>query len=396
MPGPVVVRDDGLWHSGAMTDFSFGTAASIRFGAGTSRLLATEVAALGDRPFLVTGSNRARTDSITTGIGEVGHFGIAGEPTFDDAAAAVARARETGADVVVGVGGGAVIDLAKAVAILAVAEGEAIDYAEVIGAGRSLPEEGLPFVAVPTTAGTGSEVTSNAVLASPEHKVKVSLRSPAMLASVAIIDPELALSCPAHVTAAAGMDALTQCLEPLTSRMANPMVDALALAGLRSAGRGLVASVEDGGNLAARTDMAFCSLMGGLSLANAKLGAVHGFAGVLGGATGAAHGAICAALLQPVTAVNIRALGERDPDNPALGGYLLAAETLTGKLSLEALDDWLGSLSERVGTRGLAELGLRSEDHAAAVEAAMRSSSMKGNPIELTHDELSEVLLAAS
>lgn len=378
-----------------MSQFSFATAADIRFGAGAAAGLADEVALLGSRPFLVTGANRHRTQAVTAALGEVGHFGLGGEPTFDDARAAVAAARDAGADVVVGVGGGAVLDLAKAVAALTGAEGDPLDYAEVIGAGRKLPASSLPFVAVPTTAGTGSEVTANAVLSSPADRVKVSLRSPSMLARVAIVDPELTISCPPDVTAQSGMDALTQCLEPLTSRMSNPLVEALALAGLRSAARGLVRAVETGDDLAARTDVAFCSLMGGLSLANAKLGAVHGLAGVLGGSTGAPHGAICAALLPACTAANIRAMTQREPDNPALAGYLLAAEALTGQLSLDALGEWLDGLGARLRNPGLTELGLRTEDHDDVVGKAMRASSMKGNPIDLTADELHAILRQA-
>lgn len=378
-----------------MTGFSFATAATIRFGVGAASALVEDVGGFGSRPFLVTGSNRARTDHVTGGLGEVGHFGLPGEPSFDDASEAVAAAREAGVDVVVGVGGGAVLDLAKAVAALVPAESEPIDYAEVIGAGRKLPANPLPFVACPTTAGTGSEVTANAVLSSPEHRVKVSLRSPGMLARVAVVDPELTVSCPPQVTAQSGMDALTQCLEPLTSRMATPMVEALALAGLRSASRGLLRAHRDGGDIAARTDVAFCSLMGGLSLANAKLGAVHGLAGVLGGTTGAPHGAICAALLAPVTEANIRAMGERDPDNPALAGYLLGAEALTGELSLAGLVDWLAELAGQLGSPRLVELGLRPADHDDVVAKAARASSMRGNPVDLTEEELHAVLAAA-
>lgn len=378
-----------------MTTFSFATAATIRFGVGAVATLADEVGRLGRRPFLVTGSNRGRTDPVTAELGEVGHFGLAGEPTFDHATAAVAAARAAGADVVVGIGGGAVLDLAKAVAALIGADGEPMDYAEVIGAGRKLPTTSLPFVAVPTTAGTGSEVTANAVVSSPVHRVKVSLRSPSMLADVAIVDPELTVSCPPAVTAQSGMDALTQCLEPLTSRMANPLVEALALAGLRSAGRGLARAFEDGRDLAARTDIAYCSLMGGLALANAKLGAVHGLAGVLGGTTGAPHGAICAALLAPTTSTNIKAMSDRDPDNPALAGYLLGAEALTGDLSLSGLLDWLADLAAHLGSPGLADLGLRTADHDEVVAKALKASSMKGNPIDLTSDELHSILDAA-
>lgn len=378
-----------------MTTFSFATAAAIRFGLGSIEALADEVGRLGRRPFLVTGSNRTRTDPVTAELGEVGHYPLTGEPTFDDATAAVNAAREAGADVVVGIGGGAVLDLAKAVAILVGADGDPLEYAEVIGAGRRLPASSLPFVAAPTTAGTGSEVTANAVLTSPVDRVKVSLRSASMLARVAIVDPQLTVSCPPAVTTQSGMDALTQCLEPLTSRHTNPLVEALALAGLRSAGRGLLRAYQDGHDLAARTDVAYCSLMGGLSLANAKLGAVHGLAGVLGGITGAPHGAVCAALLAPTTAANISAMSDRDPENPALAGYLLGAEALTGELSLSGLLDWLPDLTARLDSPSLRDLGLRVPDHGEVVTKAMAASSMKGNPIELTADELHSILEAA-
>lgn len=295
------------------------------------------------------------------------------------------------------------LDLAKAVAALAAGDTDPMDHAEVIGGGHPLPHVCLPFVALPTTSGTGSEVTANAVLTSVEHRVKVSLRGPSMLATVAIVDPALTLTCPPLVTAQSGMDALTQCLEPLTSRFANPMVDALATSGLRAAARGLARAVAEGEDLEARTDMAYCSLMGGLSLANAKLGAVHGFAGPLGGVTGAPHGAICAALLRVVTRANIRALAEREPENPALARYATAAEVLTGRrldgthaMVAEALDSWLEELEEQLRLPGLAELGLPAADHDAVVEAAMKGSSMKGNPITLTREELAGILRDAA
>lgn len=378
-----------------MLDFTFATASTIRFGAGSAAGIGDHSRRLGSATFLVAGSNPSRVEGLVAELPVVGTYSLAGEPTFDDARAAVASARESGADHVIGIGGGAVLDLAKAVAALAKEGGDPLEHAEVIGEGRPIPAAGLPFVAVPTTAGTGSEVTSNSVLTSTGHKVKVSLRSPSMLATVAVVDPELTLSCPADVTMQSGMDALTQCLEPLTSRFANPLVDQLALAGLRAAGRSLLRSVDEGSNLEARTDMAFCSLMGGLSLANAKLGAVHGLAGVLGGVTGAPHGAICAALLEPVTAANIAALLDRAPKHKALAGYLNGAEALTGQRQIEALGAWLGELEHQLDLPGLEDLGLAAGEHEAVVDQAMKASSMKGNPIDLTRDELLAVLDAA-
>lgn len=374
-----------------MNDFTFATATLIRFGVGVASELSQHSARLGQRAFLVTGASPDRNAHL---LGPVtGAACVTGEPTFDDARAAVASARAAGADHIIGVGGGAVLDLAKAVAILAVSDADPMDHAEVIGAGRPLPAQALPFIAVPTTAGTGAEVTSNAVLHSVEHRVKVSLRSSAMVADVALVDPELSLSCPPVVTAQSGMDAITQCLEPLTSRFANPLVDALCVAGLKAGARSLVRAVEYGDDLDARTDMAFCSLMGGLSLANAKLGAVHGLAGVLGGVTGDSHGAICAALLRVTTFTNIAAMRQREPDNPGLVAYAVAAKAITGEREVAALFDWLSVLESRLALPGLF---LPSAERDAVVEGAKRSSSMKGNPIDLTRDELHNILVEST
>ncbi len=374
-----------------MNDFTFATATLIRFGVGVAAELPHHRARLGQRPFVVTGASPDRNAHLLGSV--AGTFAVTGEPTFDNARAAVASAKATGADHIIGVGGGAVLDLAKAVAILAVSDADPMDHAEVIGEGRPLPAQALPFIAVPTTAGTGAEVTSNAVLASVEHRVKVSLRSSAMLADVALVDPELTLSCPPVVTAQSGMDAIAQCLEPLTSRFANPLVDALAVAGLRAGARSLVRAVEYGEDLDARTDMAFCSLMGGLSLANAKLGAVHGLAGVLGGVTGDSHGAICAALLSATTSTNIAAMQQREPGNPGLVAYAVAAEAITGERDVAALLDWLSALESRLA---LPVLVLPRAEKDAVVEGAGRASSMKGNPIDLTRDELHKILLEST
>ena len=215
-------------------------------------------------------------------------------------------------------------------------QGEVIDYLEVIGAGRKLQAAPLPFIALPTTAGTGAEVTKNAVLGSKEHRVKVSLRDNQMLANIALVDPLLTHSMPPSVTASTGMDALTQVLEPYVTHLATPLTDGFCVEGLRRAGRSLRRVFDEPADAAARSDMALTSLLGGLALANAKLGAVHGFAGVLGGMYGAPHGAICAALLPPVIDANIRALTERQPNSPALRRYEHAAQTLLADESAEA------------------------------------------------------------
>jgi alcohol dehydrogenase class IV len=250
---------------------------------------------------------------------------------------------------------------------------------------------------MPTTAGTGAEVTANAVLASPEHRLKASLRSPMMIPRVALVDPLLTVACPPPVTAASGLDALTQCLEPFVSLRAQPVTDALAREGLRRAAAGLRRAYAEGGDLDARGDLAVCGLLGGMALANAKLGAVHGFAGVIGGLVDAPHGTVCAALLAPVIEANQRALRSRQPDSPALPRYEEAARLLTGRADASAADGvaWIRQTVALLDVPGLGALGLRPEHADEVVAKARKASSMQGNPIALTDGELHAILAEA-
>ena len=313
----------------------------------------------------------------------------------------VNRAKEValsaGCDLVISIGGGSVIDSGKAAAALIPNEGAVLDYLEVIGKGLKLKEAPLPFIALPTTAGTGAEVTKNAVLASHEHRVKVSLRDNRMLADIALVDPLLTHSMPPAVTASTGMDALAQVLEPYVSCLANPLTDGLCVEGLRRAGRSLRRVYDEPDNAVARTDMALTSLLGGLALANAKLGAVHGFAGVLGGMYGAPHGAICAALLPPVIKANIAALNDRQPENLALRRFEYAAQFILFDRSVTAQDatEWIDETSRIFGIPGLGAYGIEEKDFDTIVEKSSVSSSMKGNPIPLTPDELKAILVEA-
>ena len=322
---------------------------------------------------------------------------VAGEPTVGLARAGVAAAREHGADVVAAIGGGSVIDAGKAVAMLLGNGGDPLDYLEVIGAGRKITQAAVPCVAVPTTAGTGAEVTANAVLASPEHRLKASLRSPLMIPRVALVDPQLTVSCPPPVTAASGLDALTQCLEPLVSPLASPLTDGLAGEGLRRAAAGLRAAYADGEDLAARADMATCALLGGMALANAKLGAVHGLAGVIGGIADVPHGIACATLLAPVIDANVHALRSGPAGHPALDRYARAARLLTGDPAAAIQDGlaWIGQTLTLLAVPGLATFGIGPQ-HADEIAAkALESSSMRGNPVSLSHDDLTAILQRA-
>ena len=372
-------------------------------GAGRAAELPGVLAGLGSRVLVCTGANPARHENLLAGLGlPAAVFPVAGEPTAELARAGAAAAREHGADMIVAIGGGSVIDLGKAVAMLLANGGDPLDYLEVVGSGQKITRPAAPCVAVPTTAGTGAEVTANAVLAVPGHRLKASLRSPLMIPRVALVDPELTVSCPPPVTAASGLDALTQCLEPFVSVRATPLTDGLAREGLRRAATGLRAAHADGGDLAARTDMAMCALLGGMALANAKLGAVHGLAGVVGGTADVPHGMACAALLAPVIEANVRALRAAAPgsptvNRPALDRYAEAAQLLTGRPGASVEDGlaWIGETLTLLGVPGLAAFGLgpgQADDIAA--KAAV-SSSMQGNPVPLSHDVLKAVVLQA-
>jgi alcohol dehydrogenase class IV len=381
--------------------FEFATAGRIIFGAGVMRQAGALAAGLGARALVVGGRDQGRLAPLldllrAAGVSAV-TFSAPGEPTVELAAAGAALARAEGCDLVVAMGGGSALDAGKAVAALAANPGDPLEYLEVVGRGLPLLTPPLPCVAVPTTAGTGSEVTRNAVLGVPAEGVKVSLRSPLMLPRVALVDPELTHGLPPDVTAATGMDALTQCLEPFVSPAATPLTDGLCREGLARAAHSLRRAVFHGDDAAAREDMAVASLCGGLALANARLGAVHGFAAPIGGMFDAPHGAVCARLLGPVVAANVGALRERDPDSPALGRYAEVAHILAGDPAATPEEVALGitALAGELGIPGLAAYGVTAAAIPEIAARARRASSMQGNPVTLTDEELEGVLRAA-
>jgi len=313
------------------------------------------------------------------------------------ALAAVRKARRVECDLVIGIGGGSVIDTGKVVAALITNSGRLTDYLEVIGRAQPLVRPSAPYIAIPTTAGTGSEVTRNAVLGSPQHSVKVSMRSLFMLPDLAVIDPDLTLSLPPTITAITGLDAFTQLMEAFVSNRANALTDSICLEGLHRVARSLKRAYTDGSDRDARENMCLASLFSGMALANAKLGAVHGIAGPLGGMISAAHGAICAALLPAVMDTNIRALRARAADSAVLERYHELARILTGSAQARAEDgiSWVRDLCWALQIESLARLGLNKADFPAVVAKSQKSSSMQGNPIRLTEDELLEILQIA-
>jgi len=378
--------------------FEFATAGRIIFGPGTSREIAPLAEKMGKRAFVITGRTTERAESLLEQLNkheiEYVTFNVTSEPTATMAKKAIESARRGKSDIVIGIGGGSVLDTGKVVAAMLTNAGELDDYLEVVGLGRKITQRPATYIAIATTAGTGAEVTRNAVLAVPEHKVKVSMRSPMMLPCLSVVDPELTYSMPPAVTASTGLDALTQLMEAFVSNKANPMTDSICREGLKRAGRSLLKAYKNGGDKNAREDMALASLFSGLALANAGLGAVHGFAGPLGGMICAPHGVICARLLPVVMQANVEALQSRADTSPALGRYDEIAQLLTGNVKAKAEDGlkWVQDICHKLKVPPLAEFGLKEQDFPAAVAKAQKSSSMKGNPIALTQDELLAIL----
>jgi alcohol dehydrogenase class IV len=378
--------------------FEFATAGRVLFCPGTSRQAGGLARKAGRRALVVTGRDTARAqfllDSLRENAVSAVVFPVAGEPSVDTVRQGVELGLRENCELVVGLGGGSALDTGKAVAVLLTNPGDVLDYLEVIGGGKAPGEVSAPFIAIPTTAGTGSEVTRNAVLDSPEHRQKVSLRGAAMLPSVAIVDPELTWGLPPAMTAYTGMDALTQSIEPYVCNRANPISDALCLEGMRRAACSLRIAFADGREASAREDMAVASLFGGLALSNAGLGAVHGFAGAIGGMFHASHGAICAALLPQVMEGNLRALRRREPRHEALGRYEQIGRLLTGNADASADDgvEWVRQLVGDLRIPSLGSYGLAQADMAEIIEKGSKAGSMKANPIVLTAEEKREIL----
>jgi alcohol dehydrogenase class IV len=378
--------------------FEFATATRIIFGAGTVKELAPAAKSFGKRALVVTGTSGGRVSTIVEQLRSEGmaasEFYVSGEPTVAMVLSGLGQARTSDCEIVISIGGGSVIDAGKAIAALMTNTGDITDYLEVVGKGQALTNACATYIAIPTTAGTGSEVTRNAVLGVSEKRVKVSLRSPLMLARLAIIDPEMTYTSPPEITAASGLDALTQLIEPFLSNASNPMTDAICRDGMRRAARSLRCAYDNGEDASAREDMSLTALFGGMALANAKLGAAHGFAGPIGGMFPAPHGAICARLLPLVMEINLYAIRDRTGQLPVLERFAEVAQILTGDPNAHAEDGirWLHELSSAFKIPSLATYGVKESDFPAIVAQAKKASSMKGNPIELNEQELTRIM----
>lgn len=374
--------------------FSFSTSTQIIFGKNAALQLPGLIAKMGSRLLLVTGKNHQRITKITESFSKsvfIKEFKIEYEPNIETINAGVELARKSKCNIVVGIGGGSVIDGAKAIAAIVPNKRNLLDYLEVIGKGMPLENKPLPFIAVPTTAGTGAEVTKNAVIKSLEKKVKVSLRSNLMFPDVAVVDPVLTYSMPPALTASTGVDALTHLLETFVSNQSNAFVDTLCREGLQRISRSLKIAFSDGNDKQAREDMAMASMLGGMALANVKLGAIHGFAGPMGGMFPIPHGAVCACLMPAVIETNIDALKAQ---NLPLRKYEKLAVLLTGNINAKAEDaaEWTADLVKELKIPSLSTFGLTKNDFPELVQKAKNASSMKGNPVQLSNEQLTTIL----
>ena len=379
----------------------------IVFGDGSLNKVPMLAVQYDQRMLLVTGARSFRESPFwapfTQGVKSQGMdyeiFTVTGEPSPQMVDEATRQFRNAGIEVVVGIGGGSVLDAAKAIAGLLRVPNSVMDYLE--GVGPELPYQGpsVPFIAVPTTAGTGSEATKNAVLSvQGEHGFKKSFRHEMLVPEYAVIDPQLLKTCPPAQIAANGMDALTQLLESCVSLKANPFTDALAMSGIRAVRDGLFDWVEDTPRAAeGRAAMAYAALLSGITLAQAGLGSVHGLAAPLGAFFPIPHGVVCGTLVATCTGMNLTALRQREPDSPALSRYAHAGRVLSDNMTLdddaacEALLELLNNWTQRLALPRLSDYGMKQADIPRVV-ATCRGSSMKTNPVELTDAEVAEIL----
>jgi alcohol dehydrogenase class IV len=383
--------------------FGFAAIPHLHFGAGKIAVLPAAVKAFGSKMLLITGARSFIASSHGQNLLEQLHsngivverYTIDKEPTPAMIDTAVKKFSHAAPDVVVAIGGGSVLDAGKAIAAMIPLNEPVKDYLEGVGTKPAHPGTKIPFIAVPTTSGTGSEATKNAVLSETgERGYKKSLRHNNFIPNVAIVDPVLTVSCPRSTTAASGMDAFTQLLESYLSTAANPVTDALAFEGLRRASTSLMKAYQDGTNLEARTDMALASYLSGITLANAGLGLVHGFASSIGGYFDIPHGAICSSLMAAANKATVRKLRLKKIDEGALMKYAATGKIFSSleNKSTDYYIDFLLTLIEtwtkEMNIPGLAQGGVTSADF----EKIVNVTENKNNPAALGREEMMEIL----
>jgi alcohol dehydrogenase class IV len=387
--------------------FSLARFPRIEFGAGTIERLPGIAAGFGERALLITGAaslqQSSRWEPLQQGLRQAGirweHTTVSGEPSPGLVDAVVKQFRDSQPDVVIAIGGGSVLDAGKAIAGLLRTGDSVMDHLEGVGPEKPYTGPAVPFIAAPTTAGTGSEATRNAVLSiQGEHGFKKSFRDERLVPEYAVVDPDLLSGCPPEQIAANGMDALTQLMESYVSTRANRITDALAVDGIRTARDSLLALYENPAAASvARAGMAYAALLSGITLAQTGLGSVHGLASPLGAFFPIPHGVVCGTLVAAATRVNIEAMMAREPENPALEKYARLTGLLCGTRFSDAqnvhavLIDFLENWIRQLNIPRLGRFGVKAKDFARIV-AHSRGSSMKTNPVVLTDGEIAAIL----
>ncbi len=381
------------------SNFVFQTAGRVIFGIDSIKQLSGQIKNFGRKVYVISSQSSHLEDLLREELSWCDLLIVPShhEPDLIEVTRLSKSAQEFAPDCLIGIGGGSAIDIAKAVAAFSTNHHSPLSYLEVVGDARPLENLPTPVIAIPTTAGTGSEVTKNAVIGIPDRKIKVSLRSEKILPKIALIDPKLTLTLNPLISAYTGMDALTQLIEPYLSQKSNPFTDMLCVEGIRRVPEALIKVMENGSDIHSRSEMSYASLMGGMALANAGLGAVHGFAGVLGGMYSAPHGLICAMLLPAVFSINYEYISHNKMNSCLIDKMNKVSSILTRKSSAQARHgiDWLYQFSEKLGIPKLCDLGIQKADFPEIVKNAKLSSSMKGNPVQLPDEALYKILDSA-
>ncbi len=381
--------------------FKFGQIPEILYGIGTRNRIASIASKYGENVLLITGKTTLSVNSAAIEIYDslqnegfsIDHIIIGREPQPEDINLTVLNLKEAGIEVVIGIGGGSVIDAAKAISAMITVGGDISDYLEGVGT-KEHPGTKIPFIAIPTTAGTGSEATKNAVITKPGEKgFKRSLRHDKFVPDYAVVDPELMLSCPPNITAASGMDAFTQLVESYLSNQSSPLTDALALDGIERIIRSLETAVKDGSNLDARSDIAYAALLSGITLANAGLGVIHGFAQPLGSLFSVPHGIVCGTLMGAANRATLQKLLMTYTNVPAINKYAKLGDMVVGQSgSNETMARsfiwYIDELTERLKLPRLSEFGIYEQN----LDTIVLQTSLKNNPADLTKEELKSIL----
>jgi len=382
--------------------FSFAKTPQIVFGAGTVSLLGKHTSLLGRNVLLVTGGasfeNTLIQSNIEKSLNEADlHFiryVIQGEPSPEDVDSAVSVFKSKTIDVIVAVGGGSVMDAGKAISAMLKEKGSVKDFLEGVGT-REPSGKKIPFIAIPTTAGTGSEATKNAVISEQGIRgFKKSLRHDNYVPDLALVDPELTIECPQEITAASGMDAFTQLMESYLSTKANALTDALACSGIGCIANSLMKAYSNGNDPDARTRLSYAALLSGITLSNAGLGVVHGFAQPLGSLFPIPHGVVCGGLMGIVNTITVNKVRKSDPQSRFLRKYARIGKKFTeakGKKDdyyIDLLLDIINQYIEKMNIPRLSTYGVKKKDF----EAIIKATGMKNHPVVLTREELYEIL----